>query len=435
MPGSASSGQPLYLTPFIQSGKTQEGQSAAEVHLAGINVTSYAGFLTVNSEYKSNLYFWYFPAENNPEDAPVVLWLQGGPGSSSLFGLFCENGPLTPDNQGNMQLNKYSWSKTFNMIYIDNPVGTGFSFTEDQRGFAKDQLAVGNDLYTALVQFFLLFPELRKNEFFVTGESYAGKYVPAVSYAIHTRNKDNINNRINLKGLAIGDGFSDPKNMLKYGDYLFQLGIIDKRASEVFSQQESEMQKYIEQENFSAANEIMDPLILKIFSPYDSFYTNVSGLKDYYNYLTETDSSDSCDYTTYILSDEVRSRIHVGQMTYQDGAATARYLFNDIMQSVKPWIEILLENYRVLFYNGQLDIICAYPLTVNALEQLSWSGADLYKVAPRKKWMVDGELAGYSKTVGGFSEVLVRDAGHMVPSDQPKWALDLITKFVFNKPF
>ncbi|MCH1932664.1 S10 family peptidase, partial [Shewanella sp. A25] len=79
-------GDPLFLTPYIEEGKIQEGQAAAKVQLPGSNITSYSGYLTVNKTYTSNLFFWFFPSETDPKNAPVVLWLQGGPGGSSLFG-------------------------------------------------------------------------------------------------------------------------------------------------------------------------------------------------------------------------------------------------------------------------------------------------------------------------------------------------------------
>ncbi|CAH1405379.1 unnamed protein product [Nezara viridula] len=411
-----------------------EGQTAAEVHLPNFNFTSFAGYMTVNKRYNSNIFFWYIQSEIDPKNAPVVLWLQGGPGSSSLFGLFCENGPITPDKNGRMQISKYAWSNLFNVIYIDNPVGTGFSFTEDEQGYPNNQVEVGKDLHSTLEQFFTLFPHLRKNDFFVTGESYAGKYVPAVAFAIHTANKNNTR-KINMKGIAIGDGWTDPENMLLYGDYLYQIGLIDKNARDAFHEKENETRWYIQKGDYTSATKVIDSLILTVYTPYPSFFTNITGFSAYYNYLNVGDESESCDYSTFLLSDQIRNRIHVGNKTYLGGEVSARHLFDDIGKSVKPWVEVLLENYRVLFYNGQLDIICAYPLTVNFLNHLSWSGSDLYKVAPRKEWFVGGELAGYTKTVKGFTEVLVRDAGHMVPSDQPKYAFDLLSRFVFNKSF
>ncbi|KAE8573640.1 venom serine carboxypeptidase [Halyomorpha halys] len=434
VPNSEAAGEVLFLTPYIEAGNISEGQSAAEVHLPGINLTSYAGYFTVNKNYNSNLFLWYIQAKIDPENAPVVLWLQGGPGSSSLFGLFCENGPITPDKNGKMEYAKHAWSKAFNMIYIDNPVGTGFSFTEDEQGYPNNQVDVGKDLYSALDQFFILFPGLRDNDFFVTGESYAGKYVPAVSFAIHTANQ-NSTRQINLKGLAIGDGWTDPENMLVYGDYLYEIGLIDENARDVFRKKENETRWFIQNGDYSSATEVIDSLILTIYTPYPSYFTNITGFQAYYNYLNTDDGSESCNYYTFLLSDEIRNSIHVGNMTYQGGDTSAKHLFDDIAKSVKPWVEVLLDNYRVLFYNGQLDIICAYPLTVSLLNNLSWSGSDLYKVTPRKKWFVGGELAGYTKRVRGFTEVLVRNAGHMVPSDQPKYSFELLSRFVFNRPF
>lgn len=134
-------------------------------------------------------------------------------------------------------LNDYSWAKRHSVIYIDNPVQTGFSFTEG--GFARNQTKVGEDLYQALKQFFLLFPELQSNEFYVTGESYAGKYVPSISHTIITNNPGS-DLKINLKGMAIGNGLSDPEHqILKYSDYLFQIGLIDSNGKKEMSKLET----------------------------------------------------------------------------------------------------------------------------------------------------------------------------------------------------
>ena len=113
--------------------------------------------------------------QNNSESAPLVLWLQGGPGGSSLFGLFIEHGPFFVDEALVLNEREISWSKKYNMLYIDQPAGTGFSFTDDIRGYAKNQYDVSKDLYEALSQFYQLCPGLLQNDFFVTGESYGGK--------------------------------------------------------------------------------------------------------------------------------------------------------------------------------------------------------------------------------------------------------------------
>ena len=103
----------------------------------------------------------------------MVLWLQGGPGFSLLFGLFSLNGPIILNKNLEGSLRNYTWAQEFNVVYIDQPVGAGFSFTHNDDGYAKDEDDVARDLYEALRQFFTLFSEYRKNDFYITGESYA----------------------------------------------------------------------------------------------------------------------------------------------------------------------------------------------------------------------------------------------------------------------
>lgn len=224
-------GQPLLLTPLLEAGKIEEARSLSEVHLADFkNVTSYSGYFTVNKQHDSNTFFWFFPAEENYDNAAVLLWLQGGPGGSSLFGLFGENGPLEFVSENELRIRPYRWSQQHSVIYFDNPSGTGLSFTRD--GYAQNETQIGEEIFNALQQFFTLFPELRENEFFLTGESYAGKYIPAAGYTILKKNPK-ADLKINLKGLAIGDGFCDPVHQVNYSDYLIQLGMIDDNAKKI----------------------------------------------------------------------------------------------------------------------------------------------------------------------------------------------------------
>lgn len=225
VPVTDDPGQPLILTPYIEQNKIKEALTASEVHFNGFKkVKSYSGYFTVNKQYNSNLFFWFFPSLGDPKNDPVVLWLQGGPGATSLFGLFAENGPFTVKTKKGLKLRKYAWTNAHSMIYIDNPVGTGYSFTNG--GYAQNETQVGTDLYNALIQFFTLFSDLQDNEFYVAGESYAGKYVPAISYTIY-KNNPGSKLKINLQGISIGNGLSDPEHQLKYSDYLYQIGLID----------------------------------------------------------------------------------------------------------------------------------------------------------------------------------------------------------------
>nr|XP_019932295.2 venom serine carboxypeptidase-like [Aedes albopictus] len=433
-------GEPLFLSPFIVNGSVEAGRNAAKVNHSAIpaNIESYSGYLTVDEKLNSNLFFWYFVAEHDvQDDAPVVIWLQGGPGASSMYGLFTENGPFSVDNKMKLHPRKYSWHFNHHMIYFDNPVGTGFSFTDHNEGYSTNETQVGNNLHNALVQFFLLFPDLQKRNFYVTGESYGGKYVPAVSHAIHRYN-DNAKVKINLKGLAIGNGLCDPLHQLVYGDYLYQLGLIDSNARDEFHAYEKKGRDCITKNDMNCAFEAFDALINGDMYSSGSLFKNVSGFETYFNYLqTKPDPKD--DYMVKFLElPETRRAIHVGNNTFHELDSENKveeHLKLDVMKSVVPYLEELLNSYRVVIYNGQLDIIVAYPLTMNYVQKLNFPGRDQYKKAPRYIWKVDGEIAGYAKEAGNLAEVLVRNAGHMVPKDQPKWALDLLMRLTHGKGY
>lgn len=275
----------LILTPYIESGRIQEARNLSRVQSLKGNVTSFSGFVTVNKDCDSNIFFWFFLADSSPETAPISVWLQGGPGASSLYGLFDENGPFQLTGEGNLKLRKYSWTHASSYLFIDNPVGTGFSYTNRLDCYSRNESHVGQNLLEAVKQVLQLFPEYGKNPFFVTGESYAGKYVPALSYAIHQFNKKADRSRINLQGLAIGNGLVDPGNQLHYGDYLYQLGLIDSQAKDHFHVQEDLARLYIAQGNWTQAFMCFDSLLNGDKIPYPSFFQNKTGFSFYFNYL------------------------------------------------------------------------------------------------------------------------------------------------------
>lgn len=134
----------LFLTKYIENNRLELAKTLSLVKHKELHwLTSYAGYLTVNKEYNSNMFFWFFPAKNYMINAPVVLWLNGGPGVSSLYGLFQENGPFFVNSEKKLEPREYSWHIDHNVIYIDNPIGTGFSFTESDSGYATNQIDVG----------------------------------------------------------------------------------------------------------------------------------------------------------------------------------------------------------------------------------------------------------------------------------------------------
>ena len=174
----------------------------------------------------------------------MVLWLNGGPGSSSLIGLLTENGQLhtndeslehTIDGIPQVFYNQYSWSSEANMIYLESPKGVGFSYCETVTS-AKDCVntdeSTAEDAYEFLVNFFEGFSEYQSNKFYITGESYAGIYIPMLMDVIR---KNPMNAKINLIGAAIGNGcwgntvgtcaFSSPEAQEISADFFYGHGM------------------------------------------------------------------------------------------------------------------------------------------------------------------------------------------------------------------
>jgi vitellogenic carboxypeptidase-like protein len=154
-----------------------------------------------------------------------------------------------------------------------------------------------------------------------------------------------------------------------------------------------------------------------------------SDFSNVYNILYEEEPQVGGDFYNFVELPEVRLAIHVGDQTFSGGGTVYQLMIPDFMNTLRPWLEEIIENYRVLYYSGQMDVIVAYPLSVGLYNTLEFGAAQEYRNAERVPWYVDGRLAGYLKSGGNFTEVLVRNAGHMVPTDQPVWALDLITRF------
>uniref|UniRef100_A0A2C9KIH1 Carboxypeptidase n=1 Tax=Biomphalaria glabrata TaxID=6526 RepID=A0A2C9KIH1_BIOGL len=140
--------QPLLLSQMLLKGRSpEEVLLASQVNLRGVDRVSYSGYITVDQHYDSNLFFWFFPAsEILPEDSPLLIYLNGGPGNSSMIGLFEEVGPFFVNEDGHVTERPVHWTKTFSVVFIDNPVNVGFSYCQPG-GESKTNQDVADNLY------------------------------------------------------------------------------------------------------------------------------------------------------------------------------------------------------------------------------------------------------------------------------------------------
>jgi cathepsin A (carboxypeptidase C) len=140
--------------------------------LCNAHSKQYTGWLDVGSKH---LFFWYFESQSSPSEDPLLLWLTGGPGGSSMIGLLQENGPCLINEYGNGTVyNEYGWSKNANIIYVDQPAGVGFSYLDEGEPLPMSSFTAAEDMHHFL-QLFLseVFPDLQDRDFHITGESYA----------------------------------------------------------------------------------------------------------------------------------------------------------------------------------------------------------------------------------------------------------------------
>ena len=159
-----------------------------------IKFKQYSGYL--NASKGRHHFYWFVESETDPENAPVVLWLTGGPGCSSIFGMITENGPFRANEDGKtLSIHEYAWNTVANVVYMESPVSTGFSYDETTTNPHNDDVSTANDNYLAVESFFVKYPHLKKNPFYITGESYAGIYIPMLANEVFKHNST-----INLKG-------------------------------------------------------------------------------------------------------------------------------------------------------------------------------------------------------------------------------------------
>ena len=167
----------------------------------------YSGYLDISPT--KHYHYWFIEAENDPVNAPVVLWLNGGPGCSSLDGLVYEHGPFRIDDSTDpptLYRFDYHWAKLANMIYLESPVGVGFTYSDDDEDYNNTDDTTMMDNLLAVEKFFELFPEQAEKDFYLTGESYAGIYVPTLAEGILEKALNGTYTGAPLKGIAVGNG-------------------------------------------------------------------------------------------------------------------------------------------------------------------------------------------------------------------------------------
>jgi carboxypeptidase C (cathepsin A) len=430
----------LFLTPLIKNGKIQEARDKSRVTPLLGNDVSHAGFLTVNETSESNIFVWVFLARNNSREAKTVLWLQGGPGYSSLYGLFGENGPYeVPASCGapganctsinHLVARKESWNSEFNVIYMDLPAGTGYSFTKWRHGYLRNVETVAYHAGVAMGQIEKLFPEL-KGSLIIGGESYGSKYATLVaSYLTNSYYRSKLEVTSNIHGVYLGNPGLDLGNHPVHSSHLYSAGVIDQAGQKKIKSIENTIKLLVQSGQHSeAAAQYGNLMIESINYPNPTVYQKLTGLKSHYS--TANDYTPCNTVPVIADSEEMRRRVHVGAIRFKKDRAVYRFLQNDVFKPVTTEFENLLHNdVRALIVVGQHDPLTPYPYVEQLIDNLDWSGSSDYDDSPRAILRWDDDVVGYYKKAHGFARVLLRNSGQLAPKDQPTYTLGILKKF------
>ncbi|CAK8576180.1 unnamed protein product [Lathyrus sativus] len=397
----------------------------------------HVGYYSLPRSKAARMFYFFFKSRNSTNDDPVVIWLAGGPGCSSELAIFYENGPFQIADNLSIVWSEYGWDKASNILFVDQPIGTGFSYTSDDSDIPHDESGVSNDLYDFLQQFFSDHPEFVRNDFYITGESYAGHYVPALASRIHRGNIDNEGVIINLKGFAIGNGMTNPIIQYSaYTQYAFDMKLITKEDQDNINkllppcQDATKICVNGDRESCSLAFDHCENIINSILF--------IAGNINFFDIRKTCEGSLCYDFSnveTLLNEKIVRDALGVGELKF-DICSKVVYqaMLQDWMRNLEVDIPELLEDgIKVLIYVGEFDLICNWLGNSNWVHAMEWSGQNQFATSKTVQFLVDGVEAGMLKSYGPLSFLKVNGAGHMVPMDQPKVALEMLVKWMQGK--
>ncbi|KAH7267208.1 Alpha/Beta hydrolase protein [Fusarium redolens] len=402
-------------------------------------VKQYSGYLD-NEEEDKHLFYWFFESRNDPKNDPVVLWLNGGPGCSSLTGLFLELGPASINKKIELVNNPESWNNNASVIFLDQPVNVGYSYSG---GSVSNTVAAGKDIYALLTLFFHQFPEYAKQDFHIAGESYAGHYIPVFANEILSHDDRNIN----LKSVLIGNGLTDGYTQYAYyrpmacgeGGYP---SVLSDSECQSMDNALPRCQSLIKgcYESGSAWSCVPASIYCNnaMMGPYQRTGQNVYDIRGKCE-----DSSNLCYpglgyIADYLNREEVKEALGVEVSSYDscNMDINRNFLFaGDWMQPYHQLVPNVLDKIPVLIYAGDADFICNWLGNQAWTDKLQWSGQKDFSHAKIKNLEHNGKEYGKVKSSGNFTFMQIYGAGHMVPMDQPEASSDFFNRWLSGEWF
>lgn len=378
-------------------GETKERQQDRVSNFPGASeeLSHFAGHINVNNHTDSNIFYWLFEAENPTKSTPLLIWLNGGPGCSSMDGLFLELGPfrIDPKNPERVVMNPHSWHKIAHLLFIDQPVGTGFSFTKKNSGYCTNDEDINRDFLIFLDLFvrrhsrFLSeardennTPRLMVKNLYFSGESHAGHYIPSMAQAIVNRNqKDKSSILYDIQGLALGNPWINPHFQYDASEVAYGLGLISRLQRLKFKQNEKKCQDRLRMGQFNQP--ICFALLDDVIEASKTANGNRVLMYDARKFVSSAGSfPPGHELVERMLNrPSIRQLLHATSTPHRFQECTDppyHALVHQDGKGVKMEMEFLLNSgIRIFVFAGQYDLICNHIGIEKSLYALNWSGA------------------------------------------------------------
>lgn len=469
-------------------------RSAAEdeiTSLPGLNYTPnfkhYSGYLEADEKKPTNRFwhYWFVESQSDPSKDPLVLWLNGGPGCSSLLGLLTELGPFSVSSSGQIKNNPFAWNQKANIIFMESPAGVGFSYAADGSITADDDTTARQN-HAALRSFLRKFPQFKDRPLYLTGESYGGVYLPTLAVLVDA------DKEMNLKGVAIGNGYLDANKLAESLIYFaYYHGLLGKSMWHGLSQQccegkppargdckfvgpgrRGECSFFLEQVTDSILNSGLNPYNLydKCAQPSQTEQMKQVLSREHFDkslilssfnvtnerspvwskgmasaekklakrfQLVEGDPPCTNDdvVINYLNRDDVKKALHIPKdlsrkFTTCFDKIQYKMIYPGLEGGLAPQMNKLIDSPRkltMLVYNGDVDMMCNFFGD-------EWFVDDLGRkvIADYSPWHVDNQVAGFVKHYEGITYMTVKGSGHMVPTDRPAEALHMFNIFLYG---
>merc|ERR1712127_629665 len=383
-----------------------------------------SGLVDIDTPKKDDIFYWWFESRNSTKDDPLVLWLTGGPGCASEIALFYENGPYQFNEDGKtLKSNPHSWNNNANLLYVDQPVGTGFSKAGSPLDYDTNEEQIAETMATFMVNFLEKFPQLQGKDFYITGESYAGHYIPAISHNFFFKNKDKL--KINFKGMAIGNGLVDPLIQYpQYDTFALENKLISKTTGTILKGAFAACSALIKTgiwpvalEECQLATEVILGGPIPAFNVYDIREPCAHPPLCY----------DMSPADNLLAEKNIQKILGVSGRSWTEcNSAVHTALLGDWMLDLSPKVTQIL-------YSGDKDFICNWRGGEAWTHAVDWTGKDSFSKAEYGDWNVSDKPAGSLKTFNNLKFLRVYEAGHMVPMNQPEAALQMLNEFTAGK--